>query len=207
MGTVSTKYFNVKNGLTTGDLLVSQSNVTLGSVSNLHISGGNTGYILSTNGSNSLSWVDPASTQSPAPMPLTVDTGNTLTISSNYQGLYGTPITIDGTLVIDGVLVDVSGQGAPGTNGQISFNDNGSPGANNGFTFNPTSGNMAVPGNVSIAGGILNFTTISKASLLAITGSIGQLAVLTNSSPAGQLVYWDATNNRWAYVSDNSAVI
>lgn len=193
--------------MTTGNLLVSESNVTLGNVSNLHISGGNSGYILSTNGANSLSWVDPASTQSPAPMPLTVDTGNTLTISSNYQGLYGTPITIDGTLVIDGVLVDVSGQGAPGTDTQISFNDEGSPGANNGFTFNPTSGNMAVPGNVSIAGGILGFTTISKASLLAITGSIGQLAVLTNSSPAGQLVYWDATNNRWAYVSDNSAVI
>ena len=205
---MTTKYFNIKNGMTTGNLLVSESNTTLGNISNVHILGGTDGYILGTNGSGNLSWIDPATTQSAAPMPLSVATGNTLTISNNYQGLFGTYMTIDGSIAFegDGVLVDVSGQGAPGSNSQITFNNNGTPGANNGFTFNSTSGNMAVPGNISIAGGILNFATISKASLLVITGSIGQLAVLTNSSPAGQLVYWDATNNRWAYVSDNSEV-
>jgi hypothetical protein len=93
--------------MTTGDLLVSESNVTLGNVSNLHISGGNSGYLLSTDGAGNLSWADASSTQSPAPMPITIDDGNTLTISANYQGLFGTPITVDGTLTIEGVLVDV----------------------------------------------------------------------------------------------------
>jgi hypothetical protein len=141
--------------MTTGNLLVSESNVTLGNVSNLHISGGTSGYILQTDGSGVLSWASPAATQSPAPMPLTVDAGNTLTISANYQGLYGTPITVDGTIAIDGILVDVSGQGAPGSNSQITFNDDGNPAANNGFTFNKTTGNLAVPGNITVTGNIL----------------------------------------------------
>jgi hypothetical protein len=191
--------------MTTGNLLVSEPNVTLGNVSNLHISGGSSGYILQTDGANSLSWVDPTATQSPAPMPLTVDTGNTLTISANYQGLYGTPMTINGTLVIDGVLIDVSGQGAGGTNGQVTFNDGGDPAGNNGFTFDKTTGNLNVPGSIN-GGAFLSLTTYSKASLLAITGSIGQFAAVTNSNPAGMLAYWDGTNNRWAYVHDNTAV-
>jgi hypothetical protein len=141
--------------MTTGNLLVSEPNVTLGNVSNLHISGGTSGYILRTDGSANLSWVDPAATQSPAPMPLTVDAGNTLTISANYQGLYGTPITVDGTIAIDGILVDVSGQGAPGSNAQVTFNDNGDPAGNNGFTFNKTTGDLAVPGGLTVTGNIL----------------------------------------------------
>lgn len=206
---MATKYFNVKNGLSTGGVLVADGNVTLGSVANVHITGGTDGYLLKTNGSGTLSWVDPQTTQSAAPMPLTIQTGDTLTIDDNYQGLFGTTITVDGTLAFngDGILVDVSGQGPPGSNSQISFNDQGSPGATDGFTFNKTNGNMSVPGNISAAGGFLRLTTISKSALNIITGVIGQIAILTDSNPAGQMVYWDATNNRWAYVYNNSAVI
>ena len=202
---MTTKYFNIKNGMTTGDLLVSQGNVTLGTVSNLHISGGNSGYILRTDGAANLTWVDPAATQSVAPMPLTVDNGNTLTITANYQGLYGTPITVDGTLVIDGVLVDVSGQGAAGSNSQIQFNDLGNPSGNNGFTFNKTTGNLNVPGSVN-AGAFIKLVSYSTAELRAITGVIGQLASVNDSNPVGMPAYWDGTNNRWSYVFNNNAV-
>ena len=191
--------------MTTGDLLVSQGNVTLGTVSNLHISGGNSGYILRTDGAANLTWVDPAATQSVAPMPLTVDNGNTLTITANYQGLYGTPITVDGTLVIDGVLVDVSGQGAAGSNSQIQFNDLGNPSGNNGFTFNKTTGNLNVPGSVN-AGAFIKLVSYSTVELRAITGVIGQLASVNDSNPVGMPAYWDGTNNRWSYVFNNSAV-
>jgi hypothetical protein len=138
-------------------------------------------------------------------MPITVDTGNTLTISANYQGLYGTPMTINGTVVIDGVLVDVSGQGAAGSNSQVTFNDNGDPAGLDGFTIDKNSGNLNIPGSIN-AGPFLKLTTYSRSALLAISGSIGQIAALTNSNPAGMLAYWDGTNNRWAYVHDNSAV-
>ncbi len=192
--------------MTTGNLLVSESNVTLGNVSNLHISGGNSGYLLETNGNGTLSWIDAASTQSPAPMPLVVDEGNTLTISSNYQGLFGTPLTINGTLDIDGILVDVSGQGAAGTNSQVTFNDEGNPTGNNGFTFNKTTGNLSIPGAMN-TGSFVRLVAYSKSELNAITGVIGQIAVLNNSSPIGLMAFWDGTNNRWAYVHDNSAVV
>jgi hypothetical protein len=152
---VTTKYFNVKQGLTTGSILVSDANVTLGDASNLHIFGGDDGYVLSTDGTGNLTWADASATQNPAPMPIVVDEGNTLTILANYQGLFGTPLTIDGTLIIDGALIDVSGQGAPGSNSQISFNDEGTAGAADGFTFNKNTGNLNVPGNIISAGSIL----------------------------------------------------
>jgi hypothetical protein len=192
--------------MATGNLLVSEANVTLGNISNLHISGGNVGYLLNTNGNGTLSWVDAASTQSPSPMPIVIDVGNTLTISSNYQGLFGTTIIVDGELVIDGILIDVSGQGAPGSNAQISFNDQGSPSGNNGFTFDKISGNLNTPGSIN-AGSFIKLATYSKASLNGITGVIGQIAVLNDSSPNGMMAYWDGTNNRWSYVHDNSAVV
>lgn len=191
--------------MTTGNLLVSDANVTLGNVSNLHISGGNNGYFLSTNGNGTLSWADAQAAVPADPMPIVVDEGNTLTIRSNYQGLFGTPLTIDGNLEIDGVLIDVSGQGAPGSNAQISFNDQGNPAGNNGFTFNKTTGNVNIPGSISV-GAFFTFPAYSKATLGNITGVIGQLAVLNDSSPIGQLVFWDASNNRWAYVGDNAAI-
>lgn len=39
---------------------VANGNVTLGTVGNVHITGGTNGYILSTNGSGNLSWIAPA---------------------------------------------------------------------------------------------------------------------------------------------------
>ena len=170
--------------MTTGNLLVSESNVTLGNVGNLHISGGNSGYILRTDGSANLTWVDPAATQSVAPMPLTVDDGNTLTITANYQGLYGTPITVDGTLVIDGVLVDVSGQGAPGSNSQITFNDDGSPGANNGFTFNKITGDLSVPGKFISANGlnVVGEANLGPVANLIITGGTNGYVLSTDGT-------------------------
>ena len=202
---MTTKYFNVKNGMTTGNLLVSEANVTLGNVNNLHISGGNSGYFLSTNGNGILSWADAQAAVPADPMPIVVDEGNTLVIRSNYQGLFGTPLTIDGNLEINGILIDVSGQGAPGSNAQISFNDQGNPAGNNGFTFNKTTGNLNVPGNIN-AGTFFKFTSYSKAELANITGVLGHVAVLNDSNPVGQLIFWDASNSRWAYVGDNAAI-
>lgn len=191
--------------MTTGNVLVSDGNVTLGNVANLHISGGNSGYLLRTDGSANLTWVDPAATQTAAPMPIVVDEGNTLVIAANYQGLFGTPLTINGNLEIDGALIDVSGQGAPGSNSQISFNDQGNPAGNNGFTFNKITGNLNAPGSIN-AGAFIKLVAYSTEELRAITGVIGQLAVVNDSNPVGLPAYWDGTNNRWNFIHNNSAV-
>ena len=44
----------------------------------------------------------------------------------------------------------------------------------------------------------------------AITGAVGMMLAITNSSgngnPNGMLAFWDTTNSRWSYIHDNSAV-
>ena len=69
---MSFKYFNVKHGLITGNITldatnnsISSTNLTvynssnLGNISNVTITGGNSGYLLTTDGSGVLSWVAP----------------------------------------------------------------------------------------------------------------------------------------------------
>ena len=85
------EYFNVKQGLTTGSLTFAESNVTLGNVANLHISGGSSGQFLKTNGAGVLSFDEPVS--SPAPMPTVVYTGETLTIPIENQTITMVPGT------------------------------------------------------------------------------------------------------------------
>jgi hypothetical protein len=135
--------------------LIVQGTTDLGNVGNVTITGGNANQVLVTDGAGNLTWGNVATQDYPDPMPIVIDSGNTLTIRSNYQGLFGTPLTVDGVLEVDGMLIDVSGQGAPGTDTQITFNDQGNPAGNNGFTFNKTTGNLNVPGNASIAGDLL----------------------------------------------------
>jgi hypothetical protein len=48
-----------------------------------------------------------------------------------------------------------------------------------------------------------NYTAAGAA---AITGQLGAMIAISNSTPGGRMAFWDTTNNRWSYVSDNSAV-
>jgi hypothetical protein len=201
---VALKYFNVKQGLTTGNVLISDGNVTLGNIGNVHISGGSSGQFIKTDGAGNLSFDAPVG--SPAPMPTVVDIGETLTIPVDYQGLFAYPITVNGTLDIDGILIDVSSAGPGGTIGQIQYNDGADYGGTAGFTFDKITGNVAIPGSLNITGGFVKLTAYTDVVLRAITGVIGQIAVVSNSNPGGRMAFWDTTNNRWSYVSDNSAV-
>jgi len=201
---VALKYFNVKQGLTTGNVLISDGNVTLGNIANVHISGGSSGQFIKTNGSGTLSFDEPVG--SPAPMPTVVDIGETLTIPVDYQGLFAYPITVNGTLDIDGILIDVSSSGPGGTIGQIQYNDGADYGGTAGFTFDKVTGNVAIPGSLNVTGGFVKLTAYTDIVLRTITGVIGQIAVVSNSNPGGRMAFWDTTNNRWSYVSDNSAV-
>ena len=129
------KYFNVKNGLTAGNITLNAANSTviasdflgnitgttasfsgnliitgttdLGSVSNVTISGGSAGQVLTTDGAGNLSFSNPSVLQSPAPMPYYIDDTTSLVIPLYYQGLFSIPITVDGSLEIDGILIQV----------------------------------------------------------------------------------------------------
>ena len=144
---MTTKNFVVKNGITTGNITLdaSSGNITgtnlsvtgisdLGAIANVIITGGSNGQAIITDGNGNLSFANASSTSTPAPMPTYVAVGDELLISANYQGLFGYPITIDGTMTVDGILIDV--------------NDNGNGGG--GGTATALNANIA---NVSISGG------------------------------------------------------
>ena len=173
--------FRVKNGLSTPTLTVDGTS-NLGAVANVSISGGVSGQTIITDGSGVLSFGNPVTTDPIAPMPTYIASGNTQTVPTNYQGLFGYPIEVDGTLEIDGVLIDVSSDSLSvgGSNTQIQFN-NGSDetlGASANLTFDT-------------ATQILHVSGITK------TGSYSNTALPT--SVAGGIIYITNGNDKPAY--------
>lgn len=148
MATGFTKNFVVKNGITTGPITLdaSSGNITgtnlfvtgtseLGAISNVTITGGSSGQAIITDGSGNLTFGNVATSSNPAPMPTYVPIGNTVTIAANYQGLFGYPITIDGTMTVDGILIDI--------------NDNRSGGGGTANALNATIANVSISGGTS----------------------------------------------------------
>ena len=175
------KDFRVKNGLSTPKLTVDGTS-ELGEVANVSITGGVSGQSIITDGSGVLSFGNPTTTDPIAPMPTLIATGVTETVPTNYQGLFGYPIEVDGTLEIDGVLIDVNSDSlrVGGSNNQVQFN-NGSDetlGASANLTFDTVTQ-------------ILHVSGITK------TGSYSNTALPT--SVAGGIIYITNGNNKPAY--------
>ena len=173
--------FRVKNGLSTPTLTVDGTS-NLGAVANVSISGGVSGQTIITDGSGVLSFGNPVIADPIAPMPTYIASGTTQTVPTNYQGLFGYPIEVDGTLEIDGVLIDVSSDSLSvgGSNTQIQFN-NGSDetlGASANLTFDTV-------------------TQVLHVSGIAQTGSYSNVAL--PDSVAGGIIYITNGNNKPAY--------
>lgn len=143
------------NALTLNGLTVNGVS-NLGNVGNVHITGGSNGQYLSTDGTGNLSWdsIGNISSNRAAPMPYLIPTGESYIVNTNFQGLYSQPITIDGELEVDGMLIEIvdSIQSDPT---QVLFDQNGTSTGNNGFTFLAYNGNLNVPGNINPTGNII----------------------------------------------------
>jgi hypothetical protein len=115
--TISTSNSRVwSNALNLSSLTVNgESN--LGNIGNIHITGGSNGQVVTTDGFGNLTFttVSSGSSNLAAPMPYFIPTGEAYTVSNNFQGLFNIPITIDGELEVDGVLIEVEGSGGGGT--------------------------------------------------------------------------------------------
>ena len=175
------KDFRVKNGLSTPKLTVDGTS-ELGEVANVSITGGVSGQSIITDGSGVLSFGNPTSSDPIAPMPTLIATGVTETVPTNYQGLFGYPIEVDGTLEIDGVLIDVNSDSlrVGGSNNQVQFNN----------------------GTDETLGSSANLTFDTQTQILHVTGitqtgSYSNIA-LPNSVPGG-LIYITNGNNKPAY--------
>lgn len=94
-------------------------------------------------------------------------------------GVNGYVLQTDGAGNLDWTAMtgNGGGNGAPGgANTQIQYNDSGAFGGNSGFTFNEVSGNVAIPGNLSVVGNI--FGLVANANYANFAGT-----VLTNAQP------------------------
>ena len=125
----------------------------LGPVANVLITGGSPGQFISTDGTGNLIFSDSTSNNA-ATMPYQIDVGTSYIIQDNFQGLFSYPITIDGELEIDGILIEV-GTALAAQDTEVLFNKQNIITGLAGFTFNTTSGNLNLPGNVNIVGNIL----------------------------------------------------
>ena len=127
---MSFKYFNVKNGLTTGNIALHSANANvqanyfignisvtslanLGAVGNVKITGGTNGYVLQTDGTGNLSWASQGgsiSTISNGNSNVNIATANgNITFSAvgnaNVMTITGTGANINGTANITGNVV------------------------------------------------------------------------------------------------------
>lgn len=162
----------IGNGLTVNGV----SN--LSAISNVKITGGTSGQAIVTDGTGNLTF-ESITSNSVAPMPYYVPVGESFIVPTNFQGLFAQPIEIDGELVVDGELIDVS-RWIASPNNQVLFAQSNFPVGNTGFTFDPTTGDLAVPGNATFDGNLI---------------------------PVGNLIYSLGTaSNRWSnlYLSGNT---
>lgn len=143
------------NGNVTATNLTVNGVSNLGPVSNVKITGGSTGQAIVTDGSGNLSFQSiNATSNRAAPMPYLIPDGESYIVNENFQGLFAYPITIDGELEVDGMLIEI-GVNIDSIPGQVFFDDNGNPTGNAGFTFDSASGNFAVPGNSRFSGNVI----------------------------------------------------
>lgn len=192
---MTTKNFVVKNGITTGSITLdaSSGNISgtnlsvtgvsnLGAVGNVKITGGSANYVVTTDGAGNLSFTDPVATQSPAPMPTYIAVGNTVTISANYQGIFGYPITVDGTIVVDGILVDVNDATVPAGNiNFVQYNNGNVMGGSATFTFASSTGLLSVPSITTT--GVVKTTATTYSSLpIAATAGAGARSFITDAN-------------------------
>ena len=127
----------------------------LGAIGNITITGGTNGQAILTDGAGTLSFGSTGQAANSATnMPYYISSGDTYVVSANLQGLYSEAIEIDGTLEVDGILIEVgtSQNAAPY---EVYYDNNGTLTGNTGFSFQPSTGNLSIPGNVNATGNLI----------------------------------------------------
>ena len=123
----------------------------------------------------------------------------------------GGPITTTGNITVTNTGVTRlnagSGIAVSGANGNVTVSStNLAEGTVQSVGL--TSDTLTVTGGPITSIGDIEFNKVPVYTVATkpATGVVGQLIAISDSTPGGKMAYYDTTNTRWSYVSDDSAV-
>ena len=70
-------------------------------------------------------------------------------------------------------------------------------------TLTVTGGPITTIGDIDLE---FNKVPVYTVATKPASGVVGQMIAISDSTPGGKMAFWDTTNTRWSYVSDDSAV-
>ena len=125
----------------------------------------------------------------------------------------GGPITTSGNITVTNTGVTRlnagSGIAVSGANGNVTVSSTNlaegtvqSVGLTS-DTLTVTGGPITSIGDIDVE---FNKVPVYTVATKPATGVVGQLIAISDSTPGGKMAYYDTTNTRWSYVSDDSAV-
>ena len=206
---MSFKYFNVKNGLTTGNIALHSSNANiqanyfvgninvtslanLGAVGNVKITGGENTYVLSTDGTGNLSWVAPSGGGGGGPVAITSDsfTGNGVqtqfTLSVTPTNINYTTVNYNGVTLLNtdysvsGNVLTISSP--PANNSSIQVNTiSGGGGSANIAIYDEGNLLTNAVSSLDFVGNGVTATAVGNAVTIAIAGGGGGVPSGTNT--------------------------
>tara|TARA_B100000497_G_scaffold116493_1_gene140934 strand:+ start:512 stop:1435 length:924 start_codon:yes stop_codon:yes gene_type:complete len=124
----------------------------------------------------------------------------------------GGPITSAGNITVTntGVTRLNAGDGITlsGSNGVVTVSSESSSGTVQSVGVSSSTLTVTSTPITSIGTIGVEFSTVPvyTASTVPGSGVVGQLIAISDSTPGGKMAYYDTTNTRWSYVSDDSAV-
>jgi hypothetical protein len=124
----------------------------------------------------------------------------------------GSPVTTSGNITITNTGVTRlnagSGIALSGSNGNVTVS--ATTGSGTVTSINLASNTLSVTGGPITTLGTLvaefNKVPVYTVSSKPASGEVGQVIAISDSTPGGKLAYWDTTNSRWSYVSNDGAV-
>ena len=215
---MTTKNFNVKNGLTVGTAVIDAAtgniaagNITGGNLVTANYFSGNAANLFGIPGANVTGTVAAATiagsvTNATQSNITTVGTLINLTVTGNVAA--GNVLT-NNLLYANGVAWDL--QEPAGSNTQVQFNNNNDFGASSDFTFNNTSKVLTVSGNILGSNIYANTGTIGAASLTgslttASQPNVTSLGTLTTLNVSGIITGANITANTGVFTGNGSSL-
>jgi hypothetical protein len=124
----------------------------------------------------------------------------------------GGPVTSSGNITVTntGVTRLNAGDGITlsGSNGVVTVSSESSSGTvqSVGVSSNTLTVTSTPITSIGTIGVEFSTVPVYTASTVPGSGVVGQLIAISDSTPGGKMAYYDTTNTRWSYVSDDSAV-